>query len=138
VEREFVVRSNRRGDELRMWIVKPGNQWRTRLEFGDLTAEGKVDERHSGDALRLDSYFGALAEDWRGWEGERGWEALGLRLAARHDGLGHVALDVTLDDQPGWTERWSVRATLVVDGRRARGPRWRRAETRRAIAPLLT
>jgi hypothetical protein len=38
-----------------------------------------------------------------------------MRLAARHDGLGHVELDVILDDKPGWTERRRVRSTLALD-----------------------
>src|SRR4051794_25945305 len=63
--------SKRARARMRKRICKPGDQRGARLEFGDLTAEGKLDERHSGDALRLDSYFGALAEDWRGSEGER-------------------------------------------------------------------
>ena len=112
---EFAVRSNRGSDELRLWVVAPQSEWRARLEFGDLTAEAKVYERYSRESLGLDSYFAELAEHWRGWTGERGWEALGLRLAARHDRLGHVALDVTLDQDYAAADRWQVRATLMLD-----------------------
>ena len=112
---EFAVRSNHGSDELRLWVVEPQSEWRARLDFGDLTAEAKVYERYSREVLRLDSYFAELAEHWRGWSGDKEWEALGLRLAARHDGLGHVALDVTLDQDYATAERWQVRATLVLE-----------------------
>lgn len=59
-----------------------------RSKLGDLKAEAKVYERYSREALQLDSYFAGLAKRWRGWKGDKEWEALGLRLAARHDGLG--------------------------------------------------
>jgi hypothetical protein len=112
---DFRVRSNARGDELRLWVVKPGDQWQAKLEFGDLTAEAKVYERHSRNALELDAYFADLAENWRGWRGKKEWEALGLRLAAQHDGLGHVTLDVTLETDYASADRWRVRASLALD-----------------------
>lgn len=110
-----MVRSSDGGDRLRVWVVRPADQWRARIECADLTAEAKVYERYSGDALRLDAYFNELAEQWRGWDGDIEWEALGLRLAARHDGLGHVTLDATLDADHVAAERWRVRASLTVD-----------------------
>ena len=112
---ELLLRSNQGSDQLLLWAVKPGDEWRARIDFGDLSAEAKVHERFSGDALRLDAYFADLAQRWRGWEGDREWESLGLRLAARHDGLGHVTLDATLDADYATAERWRVRASLIVD-----------------------
>ncbi len=112
---EFVIRSNHGGDKLRVWTVKPGDQWRAQIDFGDLQAEAKVYERYSRDALRLDVYLADLADHWRGWDGEKEWEALGLRLEARHDGLGHVTLDVTLEEDYASADRWRVRASLMVD-----------------------
>lgn len=47
---------------------------------------------YSREALQLDRYFGELATHWQGWKGDKAWEALGLSLAAWHDGLGHVTL----------------------------------------------
>ena len=115
VDDEFRVRSNDRGDQLRIWVVKPGDEWRAKLECADLTAEAKVYERYSRDALALDAYFADLAEHWRGWRGEKEWEALGLRLAARHDGLGHVTLDASLETNHTTADRWRVRASLTLD-----------------------
>lgn len=70
---------------------------------------------NSGEELHLDAYFADLARDWRGWQGDRQWNALGLRLAARHDGLGHVTLDVTLQNDYSSGSRWRVRASLRLD-----------------------
>jgi len=112
---EFVIRSNRGADRLVLWPVKPRDQWRARVDFGDLTAEGKVYERYSRDALHLDDYFADLAKQWRGWAGAKEWESLGLRLGAHHDGLGHVMLDATLDQDYAMADRWRVRASLVLD-----------------------
>lgn len=112
---KFVVRSNHGSDQLKVWVIDAGDQWRALIDFGDLTAEAKVYERYSGEVLRLDSYFGDMAEHWRGWKGGKEWEAMGLRLVARHDGLGHVTLDVTLEQDYVTADRWRVRASLVLN-----------------------
>jgi uncharacterized protein DUF6228 len=112
---EFAIRSNRRSDQLVLWTAKPRGQWCARIDFGDLVAEAKVCGRSSGDALHLDAYFAGLANQWRGWTGTTEWESLGLRLDARHDGLGHVTLEATLDQDYAMPDRWSVHASLVLD-----------------------
>jgi len=112
---DFVVRSNHGSDQLVVSVAEPGACWQARLDCAGLTAEAAIYERWSGDALRLDAYFSDLAAAWRGWDGERTWEGLGLRLAARHDGLGHVQLDATLAEDYAMAERWQVRATLKLD-----------------------
>ena len=115
VDHEFVIQSSRQGDRLRIWTVRPRYRWRARLEFGDLTAETTVHERYSRDVLALDSWFADLADAWRGWSGTREWKALGLALAAQHDGLGHVRLDAALDHAHLEADRWTVRASLLLD-----------------------
>jgi hypothetical protein len=115
VSGELLIRSNRGDDQLRVWIVRPARLWRARIECADLTAEADLCERSSGDVLRLDAYLGELARQWRGWTGDIEWEGLGLRLTARHDGLGHVTLDATLDWNYAAPARWHVRASLVLD-----------------------
>ncbi|MVO88582.1 hypothetical protein GPA10_28430 [Streptomyces sp. p1417] len=46
------------------------------------------------DGDRLDGFIGSLAEDFRGWEGQRTWHSLSydLTLAAEHRAGGHVHL----------------------------------------------
>jgi Family of unknown function (DUF6228) len=97
------------------WTVNPRDQWRARLDFGDLVAEAKFYERYSREALQLDVYFADLAKHWRGWDGVKEWESLGLLLGARHDGLGHVTLEATLDQDYAMADRWRVRAALLLD-----------------------
>jgi hypothetical protein len=80
-----------------------------------MTAKAKIYERYSRDVLRLDAYFHELAKQWRGWNGDIQWEALGLRLAARHDGLGHVTLDATLDEDYVVADRWRLRVSLKLN-----------------------
>jgi len=53
-----------------------------------------------GDGFdRLTDFFAGMNDDWRGWTGERTWEALEgeLELTARHDG-GHIQIDVMLQE----------------------------------------
>jgi Family of unknown function (DUF6228) len=56
-----------------------------------------------------------LAAQWRGWNGDEEWEGLGLRLAARHDGLGHITIDAVLEQDYAMAERWRLRASIQVD-----------------------
>jgi hypothetical protein len=59
----------------------------------------------------LTAFFQSLADDWRGWSGEREWTSLegDLSLAAAHDG--HVRLAVSLRRSIDWT----VTANVSID-----------------------
>ena len=91
--------------------------WVATLECPDLTAT-LVFYELSMDLLAR--YFDQLAQDWRGWDGERAWESLehDLSLIATHDGRGTVRLRVllrtdTLDARgEGW---WRAEASLSID-----------------------
>jgi len=63
----------------------------------------------------LDSLFVAMADQWRGWAGEKSWGSLEgeLSVSCTHDGLGHVKMAVEL--QPDLLgESWMARAVFVV------------------------
>ncbi len=64
-----------------------------------------------GIAEHLGEWFGALAADWRGWDGQRTWHSIEgtLRLTATHDGLGTVLLYVHL-------KRSTCEADWAIDG----------------------
>jgi len=64
----------------------------------------------------VDKFFADLAREWRGWSDAKIWEPFerGLRLSARHDGLGHVALRVTLQ-QDVFPDGWCLEGTLKLD-----------------------
>lgn len=63
----------------------------------------------------LDSLFVTMADQWRGWAGEKSWGSLEgeLSLSCTHDGLGHVKLAVELR-RDVLDESWTARAVLVV------------------------
>ena len=112
---DLVIESSREHASLRLSVERPGSDWRAHLECPDLRAEATFHERYDRERLRLDEFFGGLAERWRGWEGEMEWEALGLKLSARHDGLGHVTLEVSLQGHYARPESWVVSASLQLD-----------------------
>lgn len=80
----------------------------------DLTASRVVQGACSGGLDSLAAFFVGLANDWRGWEGERVYESLehDLRLAAEHDG--HVRLKVRLW-QSSDPNGWSVETRLTLE-----------------------
>jgi hypothetical protein len=89
--------------------------WHVVLQASHLTASADVDL----DALRhttppISEYFAALAQDWRGWPDTRIWGRRPLTLSATHDGLGHVALTVEVE-QSLYPHAWSARVTLHLD-----------------------
>lgn len=66
----------------------------------------------------LAEFFDQLAQDWRGWDDVRSWQALegDLNIDARHE-YGHVQLRVTLRAYvPGWgNDGWTASANLTID-----------------------
>jgi Family of unknown function (DUF6228) len=115
---DLIVRSNRRSDELAL-APDVNDYWRATVEFDGLRATVRFYEPEMGS---LPAYFAALAEAWRGWDGERVWQSLesDCRLAAVHDGLGSIGLLVrlrTLTDfvGPPLAEGWHAEGALVLD-----------------------
>lgn len=98
--------------------IEPGGHgwWSVRLEVESLRAEGRVDDAGSRYGVPLQRFLGDLAAHWRGWDNSKEWESIegGLRLEARHDGLGHIALTATLRDL---AERnaWRAVGRLTLD-----------------------
>ena len=81
---------------------------------GDLTARRVVQGAYSGGFDSLAAFFAGLADDWRGWEGERIYESLehDLRFVAVHDG--HIRLKVRLW-QSSDPNGWSVETRLILE-----------------------
>ena len=63
---------------------------------------------------QLAVFFEALADSWRGWEGERIFSSLEgeLEIKARHDGHVRLAIRLRRVDGPGL---WTVHADVTVD-----------------------
>jgi hypothetical protein len=86
------------------------------LSLPGLSASVEVDAfAHDGEQT-LGLLFRGLADDWLGWEAERTWSSLegDFDLAATHDGLGHVALEVRLRVGP-YAEDWLATGTIWLD-----------------------
>jgi hypothetical protein len=90
-----------RDDRQRLEIRVTGDglsddRWIVRLEPPDLQA---THEFWSGiEAAQPVRWFETLAGDWRGWDGVRERRSVehDFKLAATHDGLGHIGLWITL------------------------------------------
>jgi hypothetical protein len=114
-----------KADEGRAWLrlVRQGAARRSNqsdhvvvtLVDGGLEARAEVYVPPERGLEGLVGLFAAMADQWRGWSGEKQWGSLEgeLSLTCSHDGLGHVRIAVEL--QPDMRdESWAVRAVLVV------------------------
>ncbi|SCL64246.1 hypothetical protein GA0070604_5161 [Micromonospora eburnea] len=65
----------------------------------------------------LVDFFQQLADDWRGWDGERSWRSLDatMRITAQHDGKGHVTLGGTLHQDSYSPDGWLARVFITVE-----------------------
>jgi hypothetical protein len=92
--------------------VDPGEPWSFSAELAlpTATASGSVWEYGPGIA----PFFRSLANDWKGWEGERSYSSLEgqLHLQCRHDGKGIVELQVTLGKPE--PPSWALSATMTI------------------------
>ena len=84
------------------------------LQLSALSAMTRV-SLVAGVDLPLSTFFEELAGNWRGWNGARTWAAYegGLEFSCTHDGLGHVALAVAL--QQGSGIGWLVRGEVPLE-----------------------
>ena len=110
VDDSLIEFSNRLPDERAL----PIELFSVRVSRSDLFAAAGVWASYTGSNPA--KWFLELAENWRGWQGERQWESIEheLRLVATNDRRGHVAIRIRL--RSGfWNDDWSVEATVQVD-----------------------
>ena len=128
-EPAFVLQPGR-ADGSAQWVVGPprdrygdgiGVTFVSRLHDDGLSAvvEAEVDGSTDGFGLRrLPAFVATLAEGWRGWDGVRRWSSLDQRLLldARHDGRGHVELEVGFQRcGPRGEIRWTAQAFFRIE-----------------------
>lgn len=72
-------------------------------------------EVYAWDEGWLPGFVGQLAEDYRGWDGERIWRTSHLSVRAVFHSGGHVALTWDLQPAPVWVDTWLVSITTWVE-----------------------
>ncbi len=101
----------------------------TRLHFlgieGDYFRVEMTNPEYSGavrvwaytDAQGLADLFAAIAENWKGWQGEKKWSSIEgeFSIIATSDKLGHISLAIEMHHDFGATEPWRLKATVAVD-----------------------
>ena len=122
VQEQLEIRSNEAGAFLLIQRDGRGSPhddlndgyWMAALSCGPLQAALRFYEIELGG---LADYFAALADDWRGWNGQRRWVSLedDVELVATHDGLGTITLTARLRTEAFSQHRWSAAAQLVLD-----------------------
>jgi hypothetical protein len=117
---KVTIKSSRSTGELTLYDPKPpGSRYpieylRVGLKDKDIVASSAkvyIYEPHSLAAL-----FEELAAGWKGWEGAKDWSSVegDFSLSCRSDGLGHVAIEVTLKSGL-YEDDWCVKAVIHVD-----------------------
>lgn len=94
--------------------VLPTDYLSVTLSGPDLSASRQVYAGWEGGFTHLATFFADLADQWRGWQGERVFESVegDLRIQASHDG--HVNLRVLLWESTS-PEGWKVQAEVRLD-----------------------
>jgi hypothetical protein len=106
----FTLSHPQRGEDGELWWVTAG------IEVEGLRAATQVEPHYASGFDDLVALLDELADNWRGWDGVKSYDSLehDLALSARHDGVGHVDLTVTLKG-PHPPYAWTVSATIVTD-----------------------
>jgi hypothetical protein len=100
----------KRGDDGELWSIV------ATLEVEGLMATKKISVHYATCMDQLIAYLDDLAEHWQGWNSVKTYQSLegDLTLTARHDGTGHVLLDVELKRNYPPNE-WSAAGQVVTD-----------------------
>ena len=98
----------------------------TKLEFSDVSHEYftvkflsiSMNASHrvwvyTGDYDRLTHLFLEMAENWKGWEGVKTWDAIedDFSLSCTSDKLGHISIEAELegrDDPASWSTTFNL------------------------------
>lgn len=68
------------------------------------------------DCEFLSQLFDSLAEDWRGWQGERAWKSIesDLEITARSRSTGQITISISLRNQDG-SDDWKLSAPIFTE-----------------------
>lgn len=92
----------------------PTNVATVTLTVIGLTATRPVDQAPD-QPFGILSFFESCARDWRGWEGMRSWYPPGcdVIINATHDGLGHITLQVLLEQYR--PVEWRLESEIILE-----------------------
>jgi len=70
---------------------------------------------YARDGRRLAGVFAEMAQEWRGWKGEKVWYSTDkeVTLAFTHDRISRVRIDVEVKDSPA--ENWVVKGEVALE-----------------------
>ncbi|NEQ48099.1 MAG: hypothetical protein F6K00_33025 [Leptolyngbya sp. SIOISBB] len=111
---KVTIKSAKTGAKLEFSDV--GNEYFTVAFLGaSITALHRV-WAYTGDCERLANLFLEMAENWKGWEGTKIWDAIegDFSLSCTSDKLGHVTLRVKLVERDT-PELWSAEFNVEVE-----------------------
>ncbi|MBA2502119.1 MAG: hypothetical protein H0V27_04480 [Pyrinomonadaceae bacterium] len=117
---EVTIKSSRSAGELKLSDPKPpGSRYpveylRVSLKDKDIAASSAKVYIYEPHSLAL--LFEELTASWKGWEGAKEWSSVegDFSLSCKSDGLGHVAIEVTLKSGL-YEDDWRVKAVVHVD-----------------------
>jgi len=117
---EVTIKSSRSAGELKLSEPKPPGSRHLveylRVNLKDREIAASSSQVYIYEPYALAFFFDDLAAQWKGWEGEKLWHSVeeDFALSCTSDGLGHVAMKVTLKSGP-YKDDWCVQAIIHVD-----------------------
>jgi hypothetical protein len=110
----FEIKSASSASRLRFFGIE-GDYFRVEITNPEYSAAVRV--WAYTDSHWLANLFQSIAEEWRGWQGEKKWSSIEgeLAVAATSDRLGHISLAVEMRQNYEQGEPWKLKATIIVD-----------------------
>ena len=95
---------------------RPYDPWEYVAELAAGSVSARV-EVYDHMPSRFREFFSGLAQEWKGWAGERHYESLEpmLKLSAKHDGKGFALFTLLLRAGARESFSWSVSQRLTVE-----------------------
>jgi hypothetical protein len=118
---ELTIKSSRSAGELKLSEPKPPGLSHPveyiRVSLQDHEIAASSARIYIYEPFALAAYFEELASAWKGWAGKKEWSSVegDFSLSCTSDGLGHVAMRVTLKSGL-YDDDWCVQAVIFVDG----------------------
>jgi hypothetical protein len=107
------IKSSSGGRSL-VFSERDGDDFRVAILGDEVTAKKRI-WGHSDSHLLID-LFEFMAENWKGWEGDKKWQSIesDLCLTASTDNWGHITLGVSIHaNHPD--DDWSAQAPIHLD-----------------------